>query len=136
MLTEKFSTTDESRRAAQKDIRFPAHYLPSSRGHYFDRRLRFTRADGSHRRGARSCSRGARFPYPALKEPRFDDRFASWLYQLNVDAMLEVVMAPHLGRFCLPPGGKFLHKNDEMRIAHGDWNPSYFTKRQFNRELI
>src|SRR6266850_5429449 len=136
MLTEKFSPTDESRRAAQKDVRLPAHYLPSSRGHYFDRRLRFTRANSSHRRGARSCSRGARFPYPALKESSLDNRFASWFYQLNVDAVLEVVMAPHLGRFRLPAGSKFVHKNDEVRIAHGDRNPSYFTKRQFNRELI
>src|SRR2546429_6327205 len=120
MLTEKFSPADESRWAPKKDVRLPAHYLPSSRGHYFDRRLRFTCANSSHRRGARSCSRGSRFPYPALKEPRFDNRFASWLYQFNVDAMLEVVMATHLGRFCLPPRGKFLHKNDEMRIAHGD----------------
>src|SRR5579864_8697774 len=57
-------------------------------------------------------------------------------YKFNVDAVLEVVMLADFGGLRLPAGRKFVHKNHEVRIAHGNGNAAHFTEGELDGEFI
>src|SRR5205814_2225132 len=93
-------------RSAQKDLSFPTHPLHSARGMYLYGRLRLPARYRSYGRGARARSRGLSLSHAALKEARFEGGAVFYFYELDVDAVFEVMMAAYLGCFGLPAGKK------------------------------
>ena len=54
--------------------------------------------------------------------------------QLNVNAVLEVMVAADFGCFRLPSRRELFHENHEMRIAHGYRGALDLTKSHFDRK--
>ena len=54
--------------------------------------------------------------------------------QLNVNAVLEVMMAANFGRFRLPSRSEFFLEDHKMRIAHGYRSAFDLTKSQLDRK--
>src|SRR6185437_4799097 len=57
-------------------------------------------------------------------------------YQLNINAVLEVMVLANFGGFGLPARAKFFHEDDEVRISHGDGNAAHLAKGKLNGELV
>ena len=77
-----------------------------------------------------------RFSDSALEESGFDITLIFNDYKFHVNPMLEVMMTPDFGRFSLPTWTEFLHKNDIVRIPHGDRNAAHFPESQLDRKFI
>src|SRR5207237_5402105 len=115
-------------------IPFPAHRLHAARGNHFHRRCAAARGDGRHRRSARAGAGRLGFPYSTLKETRFSTMFIFNANQLNINAVLEVMMAADFGRFRLPSRSEFFLEDHKMRIAHGYRSAFDLTKSQLDKK--
>src|SRR5260370_28950874 len=67
ILNEKLALAEQLRRSGEKNSLLPAHGLGSTFGFDLQWGLAFTGDDCGHRSGARTGSRRARLPYPALE---------------------------------------------------------------------
>src|SRR5438876_4696888 len=128
ILNEKFSPADELRRTIEEDFFVPAYGLDAAGRAHFHRRFRPSRGNGGNCGRARSRTRRQGLAYSALKDAGFDQMPAHHPHQLDIDAVLEIVMAADLRGFGLPAGRELIHKDHEMWIAHENRHSRHFAE--------
>src|SRR5437899_8894557 len=135
-LEKELSPANDLGRPAQKHFAFPTHRLHAARTVHLHRRFGPFGENGGHCGRARPRARRFRFTNPAFEELSVDVFLVPAPHELYIDSMLEVMMLADLGGIALPAGREVVHKNHEMRVSHGNRNPTYFAESHLNRELV
>ena len=101
--------------AAEKDLILPPHRLNPAGSVHPHWRMGPPSRNCRHCRGARPGTGRLRFSHAAFEKSDFDVMLIFNHDKLDVDSMLEIMMAPDLGRFRLPPGSELPHKHHVVR---------------------